>query len=271
MSEMVRIIRRHEVMGREAPTDVPAPRVERIAVIGAGVMGAGIAQVFASAGYQVRLNDLSDAVLDRAMRRIEEGHFGLRRGVEKGKLSVEQADTARRAITTTTDLALTCRDADLVLEAVPEDLGLKVALFARLAELTRPDCILASNTSGYPIIALAGASGRPAQVIGWHWASPAPVMALAEIVVHGGTAPAVRDAVVEIARRCGRHPQVVRDQPLAWGFVANRILAAVFREAEQIVAEEVATREQVDALVKDCFRWPVGPFEMADATRKGWE
>jgi len=271
MSEIVRLIRRQEVMGREASTDVAAPDVRTIAVVGAGIMGGGIAQVFATAGYRVRLHDLENAALERAMARIEDGRFGFRRGVEKGKLTSDQAHAARGAIATTTDLAEACRDADLVLEAVPEDLGLKVQLFGRLAALTRADCILASNSSGYPMIALAGASGRPGYVLGWHWASPAPVMALAEIVVHGATAPAVRDAVVEVARRCGKNPQVVRDQPLAWGFVANRILTAVFREAEQVVAEEVATREQVDALLRDCFRWPVGPFEMADATRAGWE
>jgi 3-hydroxyacyl-CoA dehydrogenase len=270
MPELVSTIRRHEAV-RSTGATVPDLVVTNVAVIGAGVMGAGIAQVLATAGYQVRICDLTDAVLERARARIEAGRFGLQRGVEKGKLAADQAARALSLISGTTDLAAACHDADLVIEVVPEDLGLKVEMFQRLAALTRPHTILASNTSGYPIVALAGATSRPEFVIGWHWASPPPVMALAEIVAHGGTAPAVIAAVVECARRCGKNPEVVRDQPLAWGFVANRVLLAVVREAEQIVAEEVATREQVDALLKDCFRWPVGPFEMADGARKGWE
>jgi 3-hydroxyacyl-CoA dehydrogenase len=267
--EFTDVLRRHEA-ARPA-VEVPPLTVTHIAVVGAGVMGAGIAQVLAVAGFRVTMQDLSDGLIDRARQRIESGRFGLARGVEKGKLTADQAAAARSNLSGTSDLALACRDADLVLEAVPEDLGLKVELFRQLSAITPPHAILASNTSGFPIAALAGATDRPAYVIGWHWASPPPAMALAEIVVHSGTAPAVRDAVVEVARRAGKNPQVVRDQPLVWGFVANRILAAVIREAEQIVAEEVATREQVDALVKDCFRWPAGPFQIVDGARQGWE
>jgi 3-hydroxyacyl-CoA dehydrogenase len=271
MSELLRTIRRHESgTGAPAPEPIGPIPIERVAVVGAGVMGSGIAQVLAVAGYAVRLHDLDSAALARAIERIETGRFGLARGVERGKLTADAAAAARDRITTTADLAVAGADADLVLEAVYEDLALKVRVFGELDRIAPPGAILASNTSGYPISALAGATRRPALVIGWHWASPPPVMALAEIVVHAGTADAAREAVVAIARRAGKNPQVVRDQPTAWGFVANRVLKAVIEESERIVAEEVATREQVDALLRDCFRWPVGPFEMVEGARRGW-
>jgi len=111
-------------------------------------------------------------------------------------------------------------------------------------------------------VALAHATRRPAQVLGWHWAQPTPVMRLAELVVHDGVDPMALTTISDLAARCGKNPVVVRDQPEAWGYVANRIQAATRREAALIVAEGVASPEQVDQLVKDCFRWPMGPFEM---------
>jgi 3-hydroxybutyryl-CoA dehydrogenase len=175
-------------------------------------------------------------------------------------------------IGTFTDLAAACAGVDLVIEAVPEDLGLKVRVFRQLDELAPQHAILASNTSGFPIAGLAYATNRPAQVIGWHFASPVPVMRLAEITVHKETSDETRDAVVAVAARCGKDPQVIKDDTRHWGFVANRVMGVVVRESRQIVAEGIATPEQVDALLKGCFRWPVGPFEMTGGrTRQGWE
>jgi 3-hydroxybutyryl-CoA dehydrogenase len=246
--------------------------VNTVAMIGAGVMGAGIAQVLAASGYRVRLYDVREEALTKALERIEHGRYGLRRGVELGKTTPRQLDDALTNLTTVTDLAAVCADVDLVIEAVPEDLGLKVRVFRELDRLAPPHAILASNTSGFPITGLAYATDRPAQVIGWHFASPVPVMKLAEIAVHKGTSEETRDTVVAVAARCGKNPQVINDDTRHWGFVANRILMTVVREARQIVAEGIATPEQVDILVKDCFRWPVGPFEMTGGrTRQGWE
>lgn len=162
--------------------------------------------------------------------------------------------------------------ADLVIEAVPQAEALKLDLFRTLDAFLPPHAILASNTSGFPIAGLAYATNRPAQVIGWHFASPVPVMRLAEITVHTETSDEARDAVVAVAARCGKDPQVIKDDTRHWGFVANRVMGVVVREARQIVAEGIATPEQVDALLKGCFRWPVGPFEMTGGrTRQGWE
>ena len=179
------------------------------------------------------------------------------------------ASAARARIDWTQDFAAAAA-CDLVIECVPERLDLKLRVFRDLDSRAPAGAILASNTSGLPIAAMAGATTRPAQVIGWHWASPAFVMKFAEIVVTADTAPAVRDAVCEVASRCGKHPIVVKDQPMAWGFVANRVYGAMLREAARVVEEGVATHEQVNQLMVDCFRWPVGPFAMIKGAGSGW-
>jgi len=253
------------------PEVVDVGPIERATVIGAGLMGAGIAQVLALGGLTVVVNDLTDEALEKAMRRIEHGRYGIRKGVEIGKVDPATADAALARLSTTTDLAAAVGEADLVIEAVYEDFQLKTRIFRQLDAVAPPQTILASNTSGFSIGGLAGATNRPERVVGWHWATPAPVIKVAEITVHRGTADSVRDAVVETAKRCGKHPEVINDQPLAWGFVANRVFSAAMREAREIVAEGVATPEQVDRLMKDCYRWPAGPFEMVAAVDSGWE
>ena len=233
-----------------------------VAVIGAGVMGAGIAQVLAIAGCEVQLHDVDADALARGLERLEHGRFGLRAAVARGKLAPEAAAAALGRIRGAPDLVEACTSSALVIEAVPEDLALKCKLFQRIDELAPADAVLASNTAGLPITALAWATRRPGKVIGWHWAQPTSVMAMAEIIVHPDTLDGTRDLVCDLARRCGKNPVVVRDQPRAWGFVANRINAAVRAEARRVVDEGIATEEQVDVLMRDCFRWPMGPFEL---------
>ncbi len=241
----------------------------RIGVIGAGVMGGGIAQSTAAAGYTTVCTDIAQAALDAARKDAAEGRFGLAGAVARGKLSAQDADAARARITWTAEFgaAAAC---DLVIECVPERLDLKLAMFRRLDAAAGPSAILASNTSGFPIAAMAGATTRPERVIGWHWASPAYVMRFAEIVVTVATAPAVRDATCEVATRCGKHPVVVKDAPMSWGFVANRIYFAMLREASRVVEDGVATQEEVNQLMVDCYRWPVGPFTMVKGAGSGW-
>lgn len=246
--------------------------IKTVAMIGAGVMGTGIAQILAAGGYDVHLYDVREEALSNALERMEHGKYGLRRGIALGKITEPQMTVALEHLATFTDLAAACAGVDLVIEAVPEDLGLKVRVFRELDRLAPPHAIFASNTSGFPITGLAYATDRPAQFLGWHFASPVPVMKLAEISVHKETRDDVRDAVVAVAARCGKNPTVITDDTRHWGFVANRIMAVMVREARQIVAEGIATPEQVDTLVKDCFRWPVGPFEMTGGrTRNNWE
>jgi 3-hydroxyacyl-CoA dehydrogenase len=232
-------------------------------------MGSGIAQVCALAGFEVACYDVAPAALEAARSHVTTGRFGLDGGVVRGKVTREQADDALARITFTASLE-TAAASDLVIEAVPERLELKVRVFRELDRLAPPATILASNTSGLPIAALAASTDRPDRVIGWHWASPAPVMKLAEIVVTPETSTATIASVTDAATRCGKHPIVVKDNPMQWGFVANRVYFAMAREAQRVVDEGVATRAEVDQLMMDCFRWPSGPFGMVAGAGSGW-
>jgi 3-hydroxybutyryl-CoA dehydrogenase len=242
----------------------------RMGVIGAGVMGSGIAQALAVAGYETVCCDVAEAALERARREVASGRFGVDGAVARGKLTRAQADAALARLTWSSSLAMAAA-ADLLVECVPERLELKVRVFRELDRLAKPTAILASNTSGFAIAALAAATERPERVIGWHWASPPPVMKLAEIVATEQTSQATIDAVVEVAQACGKNPVVVKDNPMAWGFVANRVYFAMLREAQRVVDEGIATREQVNQLMVDAYRWPVGPFAMVAGARSGWK
>jgi 3-hydroxybutyryl-CoA dehydrogenase/3-hydroxyacyl-CoA dehydrogenase len=240
-----------------------------VGVLGAGVMGSGIAQVTAIAGFRTVCYDVDADALTRAHEHVTTGRFGLDSAVERGKLARDDADAAlaRLSFTGTFDEAA---NTDVVIEAVPERLELKVRVFRDLDRIAPASTILASNTSGFPIAALAAATDRPEQVIGWHWASPAPVMKLAEIVRTASTSEETIATVSDMAARCGKNPIVVNDTPTSWGFVANRVYFAMIREANRVVEEGVATREQVDQLMTDCFRWPAGPFGMVRGATGGW-
>ncbi len=244
--------------------------IHRIGVIGAGVMGGGIAQSCAVAGYQVVCSDIAPEALERGKQDAASGRFGMGGAVAIGKLAAAGAEAARARITWTTEFAAAAA-CDLVIECVPERLDLKLRVFRELDRVAKPHAILASNTSGFSLAAIAGATSRPERTIVWHWASPAYVMKFAEIVTNSQTDASVSDAVVAVARRCGKNPIVVKDQPLAWGFVANRVYGAMLREAARVVEEGVATHEQVNQLMVDCFRWPVGPFAMVKGATSGWK
>jgi 3-hydroxybutyryl-CoA dehydrogenase/3-hydroxyacyl-CoA dehydrogenase len=199
---------------------------------------------------------------------VDTGRFGVRGAVERGKLTAEEADAALGRIELTADPAAV-EDVGLVIEAVPERLDLKVAVFRDLDRRCAPGTVLASNSSGFSISALAAATDRPDRV-GWHWASPAPVMRFAEIVRGPQTSDGTVDLVVELARRAGKNPVVVQDTAMAWGYVANRVYGAMIREAQRVAAEGIATREEIDQLMVDCFRWPAGPFGMTRGATSGW-
>jgi 3-hydroxybutyryl-CoA dehydrogenase len=242
---------------------------ERIAVMGAGVMGAGIAQVLAVAGHDVVGYDISAEVLATAREGVDTGRFGVRGAVERGKLTEQQADAALARITFTDELDAVA-DADVVIEAVPERLDLKIEVFRDLDRRCTAMTILASNSSGFPIQALAAATDRPDRVIGWHWASPAPVMKLAEIVRAPRTSDETVATIERLAAAAGKNPVVVKDTATAWGYVANRVYGAMIREAQRVVEEGIADRAQIDQLMTDCFRWPAGPFGMVRGAGSGW-
>jgi 3-hydroxybutyryl-CoA dehydrogenase len=244
--------------------------MERVGVLGAGVMGAGIAQVMAIAGHDVVCHDISSEALEAGRTGVESGRFGVRGAVERGKLTTAEADAALARLTFTADVAV-LHDTDVIVEAVPERLDLKIRVFRDLDAACPERTILASNSSGFPIAALAAATNRPDRVVGWHWASPAPVMKLAEIVRGPDTSDATIETIVRMAGAAGKNPIVVKDTAMSWGYVANRVYFAMVREAGRVVQEGIATREEVDQLMVDTFRWPTGPFGMTRGAGTGWK
>jgi 3-hydroxyacyl-CoA dehydrogenase len=242
----------------------------KVGVLGAGVMGAGIAQVAATAGYETVCYDIDADALARGLEHVTTGRYGFARGVERGKLSQADADAARARLSFSSSFDEAAA-VDLVVEAVPEKLELKQQVFRDLDAAAPAGTILASNTSGFPIGQIAEVTTRPELVVGWHWASPPAVMRLAEIVRTNVTSDATVQTIVDVATACGKNPVVITDAPSGtWGFVANRVYAAMLREANAVIDEGIATREQVDMLMVDCFRWPVGPFGMVQGATTGW-
>ena len=241
----------------------------RIGVIGAGVMGSGIAQVTATAGFATTCTDLDPGALDRAREGVTTGRYGFGRAVERGKLTQEAADAALGRLSFTREMQ-DAASADLVIEAIPERFDLKIRVFRDLDAAAPEGAILATNTSGFSVAAIAAATNRPDRVIGWHWASPAPVMRFAEIIRTRQTSDDTVETVRRVAEACGKNPVVVNDLDTAWGFVANRVYFAMIAEATRVVEDGVATQEQVDQLMIDCFGWPVGPFTMVRGATGGW-
>jgi 3-hydroxybutyryl-CoA dehydrogenase len=241
----------------------------RVGVLGAGVMGSGIAQVMAVAGHEVVCYDVVPEALTSARENVDSGRFGVQSSVDRGKLTAADAAAALARLHFTTDIEAVYAT-DIVIEAVPERFDLKVTTFRELDRRCPEPTILASNSSGFAISALAAATDRADKVVGWHWASPAPVMKMAEIVRAPSTSDQTVDAVVRLARRAGKNPVVVKDAPMSWGYVANRIYAAMIREADRVATEGVASREEIDQLMMDCFRWPAGPFGMTRGATTGW-
>lgn len=242
---------------------------ETIGVMGAGVMGSGIAQVMALAGHEVVCYDVADEALEKGRGIVDTGRFGVRSAVDGGKITSDEADAALARITFSSDLDQVAA-ADVIIEAVPERLDLKIRVFRDLDARAGEATILASNSSGFPISAMAAATDRPEKVVGWHWASPAPAMKLAEIVQAPQTSDATIETIIRIAGAAGKNPIVVKDTARHWGYVANRVYAAMGREARQVVAEGIATADEVDQLMMDCFRWPTGPFGMVKGAGSGW-
>jgi 3-hydroxyacyl-CoA dehydrogenase len=237
------------------PRETPTAQIARAAVLGAGTMGAGIAMTYANAGISVLLKDPDEAALERGLANIRKTYEA---SAAKGKLTAEAVDLAMALITPTTTF-VGFDAVDIVVEAVFEDLELKNATFRELGRVTRPDCILASNSSSLDIEQFAAASGRPAYVIGHHFFSPANVMKLLEIVRARGTSAQTIATSLKLAKRLGKVGVVVGN---CFGFVGNRLLAYYMREA-YLLLEEGASVPQIDRALTD-FGMPVGPFGMQD-------
>ena len=231
--------------------------IEIVGVVGAGTMGNGIAQVFAQAGFTVRLVDVAQPLLDRARHTIEKS---LARLVEKEKLAAAARDAAlSRVLTTTTLDALA--DADYIVEAIVEQADAKRALFARLDALTRPAALLTSNTSSISITVLGAATTRPDKVLGMHFMNPVPIMTLVELIRGQATSEESMQIAAELCRTLGKTSVEAADYP---GFIANRILMPMINEAIYAVMEGVGTPVAIDTVMKLGMNHPMGPLTLAD-------
>ncbi|GJF32268.1 3-hydroxybutyryl-CoA dehydrogenase [Kitasatospora sp. NE20-6] len=233
---------------------------QRIAVIGAGLMGAGIAQVSAQAGYPVVLRDVTDAALQRGLDGIRASYAKF---VGKGRMTADEAEAALGLITTTTDLGAVA-DADIVVEAVFEQLDVKEGVFRELDKVAKEGAVLASNTSAIPITRIAAATGRPESVVGVHFFSPVPLMRLVELVRGYKTSDATLAAARAFAEGVGKEVVVV-NRDVA-GFITTRLITALVVEAAKLYESGVASAEDIDTACRLGFGHPMGPLQTADLT-----
>ena len=231
--------------------------INHIAVIGAGTMGNGIAQVCAAYGHQVTLIDVAPEQLERATASINKSVEKLH---DKGRLSDEQREAALGNISTAGEIAA-AGDADLVIEAIVENLDIKQKVFAELDDLTRPDVILASNTSSISLTELGAVTVRPDKVIGMHFMNPVPLMKLVEVIRGLETSDETTAAVVALSEKLGKTPVEAQDYP---GFISNRILCPMINEAVYALMEGVGTAEAIDTVMKLGMNHPLGPLALAD-------
>lgn len=232
--------------------------MKKIAVIGAGTMGNGIAHVFAQFGFEVNLIDISQDSLDRGVATITKN---LDRMVSKEKITAEDKEATLSRITTFTDLASGVKDRELVVEAATENVDLKLKIFGDLDQFAPADCILATNTSSISITKIGAATKRPDKVIGMHFMNPVPVMKLVEIIRGYATSEEVTKTIMEASTSLKKVPVEVNDYP---GFVANKILMPMINEAIITLYEGVAGVEEIDTVMKLGMAHPMGPLQLAD-------
>ena len=233
-------------------------RIHRVAVIGAGTMGHGIAQVAAMAGLSTRISDADERALEVACDRIQANLAG---AVSRGKLTRDAAETASARIIAIRSVADAVHDADLVIEAIVEDLQAKRDLFSFLDEATAADTVLATNTSSLSIGQIATATKRPGRVLGMHFFNPVHIMRLVELVVHPATDRDVLAAVRDVALEMGKQPIIVRDTP---GFASSRLGLALGLEAMRMLEAGVASAEDIDTAMELGYGHPMGPLRVSD-------
>lgn len=236
-----------------------AEKLKKVAVVGSGAMGHGIAELLAMAGYEVTMIDINDELLTKAMEKIK---WSLNKFVEKKRIRREDADATLARIHTTTSYEQAARDIDLAIEAVPENIELKKKVFSTLDSLAPSHALLASNTSTLSITEMGKATKRPAKVAGMHFFNPPHSMVLVEVIKGEGTSQETINTLSELAKKLGKTPIIVHKD--VRGFIVNRILGAVFLEAFWAHQRGEASKEAIDASVKYTGGFPMGWFELAD-------
>tara|TARA_B100000029_G_scaffold130622_2_gene124268 strand:+ start:8447 stop:9376 length:930 start_codon:yes stop_codon:yes gene_type:complete len=241
------------------PADHPTlVTIRRVAVIGAGTMGSGIAQVCAQTGWETRLFDAFPESLERGMAKIEEFWD---RGISKGKTTPQQKEEWVSNLNATSEMSEAVRDSDIVIEAVPEKMGLKRSIFEELDGLAPSHTILATNTSGLPISEIAAHTTCPERVIGMHFFNPVPLMELLEIVCHDAVDERTVSTAKEVGEAMGKTTILVRDVP---GFATSRLGVVLGNEAIRMLSEGVATASDIDTAMRLGYRHPMGPLELSD-------
>ncbi|PKR77714.1 3-hydroxybutyryl-CoA dehydrogenase [Halalkalibacillus sediminis] len=231
--------------------------IKKVMVIGAGQMGAGIAQVFAQSEFEVKLNDISEESLQKGLATIEKF---LSKSVEKERMTEDDKTATLNRIETTTTLR-DAHDCDLVIEAVVENMDVKTKVFQQLDQITPKHAILATNTSSLPITDIAAVTDRPDQVIGMHFMNPVPIMKLVEVIRAIQTSDETYQTIEEAAKALNKSPVEVNDYP---GFVSNRVLMPMINEAIYTVFEGVAEPDAIDDVMKMGMNHPMGPLQLAD-------
>jgi 3-hydroxybutyryl-CoA dehydrogenase len=232
--------------------------ITKVTVLGAGTMGHGIAHAAIAGGYATRMYDVSDAAVASGRAAIEQI---VRKGVELGKASASDADAMLGRLSVTTSLPEALHDADLVIEAAPEKIDLKLALFAQIEQHAPPAAVIASNTSALSITELAGSLHNPSRAAGMHFFNPVHKMKLIEMVQALESAPATLAAIEEVSRRMGKETVLVRESP---GFITTRVNASIGNEAFYMLMEGVASARDIDKALKLGLNHPMGPFELVD-------
>ena len=233
----------------------------RVAIVGFGMMGRQIAQVFAQRGHDVKAMDTYPEALKAGTLEIENGPYGLKTAVAKGKLSMEEMQQALTRIHTTSNMAEACKDADLVIEAAIEELKLKRELFSQLDSVTQATTLLASNTSTISITKIAEQANHRQRILGMHFFNPAQISKLVEVVQGEETSQGTLSSALTIVRQIGKTPIIAKDEP---GFVTNRLGLTLFMEASRMLEDQVASVRDIDDSMKLAYGHPMGPFETAD-------
>ncbi len=245
--------------------------VKKVGCLGGGIMGGGIAQVVAQAGYDVVVRDISDEAIAKTRHAIEDGKWGMKRAVERGKLGFDDALAAMARISYSTDLAALA-DCDVIIEAIPEKLDLKQQVFAELDRLAKPAAIFATNTSGFCIqdVARDVSDARKERFIGMHFSNPVTVMRMCEVIWTPQNSEEVIATARKLAEAAGKEVSMVKDTPGTYGFILNRVFAAAYREARAIVEAGIATPEDVDKAMITGRNWPAGFFGGRGGIGKEW-
>lgn len=233
----------------------------KVSVVGFGMMGRQIAQLFAQHGHEVRVTDEDHQALKRGIEEIADGPYGIKTAVSKGKLTPEQASQALANIKTTTTLDEACKDSALVVEAAFEDLHLKQQLFQRIESAAPSTAIIASNTSTLSLDEITKSVTVKSRTIGMHFFNPAQLTKLVEIIRSETTSPEIVERASQIAREIGKTPVLARDEP---GFIANRLGLTLYTEASKMLEDGVASLQDIDNCMKLGYNHPMGPFELAD-------